>query len=143
MTEVLEAIGELTECASAIEAAAYERIPERAGEEVRWSAAPQEHYPELLAVEIPSLPLDSGQSDTGTSARVIARCRLQITAVKDRYSTVLPGLPWIGVDREEFAGKRLTRVRVQLESAVESLDESSRTEPTIDLTGSRVNLAIG
>lgn len=142
MTEVLEAAGQLTECASAIEAAAYERMPEPAGEDVRWSAAPQEHYPELLDVDIPSFPLDSGQSDTESSARVISRSRLQITAVKDRYSTVLPGLPWIGLDREEFAGKRLTKVRVQLESAVELLDEFSREEPSIDLTGSRMNLAI-
>lgn len=142
MAEVLGAMNEFTECASAIEAAAYERMPAPAGEDARWSAVAQEHYPELLAVDIPSFPADSGQSDTESSTRAIARCRLQISAVKDRYSTVLPGLPWIGVDREEFTGKRLTKVRVRLESAVESLDEISGAAQTIDLTESRVNLAI-
>jgi hypothetical protein len=142
MTEVLEATNEISECASAIEAAAYEQMPEPASTDVRWSKVAQEHYPELLAVDIPSFPMDSGQSDTESSARAVARCRLQISAVKDRYSTVLPGLPWIGVDREEFTGKRLTKVRVQLEFAVESLDEMSRVEQAIDLTGSCVNLAI-
>lgn len=143
VASVREAIDELAECALAIEMTANERLSAQVSEDLRWSTGSQEHYPELLEVEVPTRSEGSPNAVGGEFDRVLTRCRLQVAAVKDRYSIVLPGLPWIGPDREQFTGTRLTAVRVHLEAAAEALDSAANHGPHIDLTDDPATLLAG
>lgn len=134
VTSVLEAVDELAQCASAIQTTANERLAGSTGEGLRWSTGSRDHYPELLAVEAPAAGTGPQGVGGDEPARVLTRCRLQIAAVKDRYSVVLPGLPWVGPDRDHFTGTRLTKVRVHLESAVEALESTMGDGVGVDLT---------
>lgn len=142
VTSVLAAVDELAACALAIEETTNERLSSKGTEDHRWSAGFQEHYPELLEVEVP----EHHEGSEGVDAefdRVLTRCRLQVAAVKDRYSMFLPGLPWIGPDRDSFTGKRLTFVRVHLEAAADALDSAADHEARIDLTDDPTALLTG
>lgn len=134
LADVRAAMAELAACACSIEAAVHHRVPAAAREDLRWSSELQEHYPELLAVEVPPPTEPPPRAGVDEFTSVVNRCRLQITAVKDRYSMVLPGLPWLGPERDEFTGRRLTTVRLGLESAVRALDTALPPEPEVDLT---------
>ncbi len=130
---VLSATEEMAECAAAIEEAAHQQMPVHHGEEHRWASGPQEHYPELLTLDVPLSTSDSHCTGDEAFNRVLTQVRLQTTAVKDRYTVLLPALPWIGGNRDDFTGPRLTAVRVALESAVESL-KWAETGGEVDLT---------
>lgn len=118
---VLAATTEIAECASEIEATANEFAPGLASEQRRWSGPDREHYPELLDLSVPPLAPGRDPGDPEDLPAVLRRCSRQIAAVKDRYTILLPGLAWVGTAREEFTGKRLTRLRGHLETACDSL----------------------
>lgn len=131
LSAVLE---EMFACAEAIEVAAEVQLGHPASGDLRWSADPQEHYPELLAVELPS-HRSVPEGPTGMDPAVLTdRWRLQVGAVKDRYSTVLPGLRWVGPERDEFTGRRLTLVRSGLEAVEDDLRLATLETRVVDLT---------
>lgn len=134
VTSVRDAVDELAECAQAIETAMTEHLSVGVGEDARWSTGSEQHHPELLEVEVPApgggLPI----AVEDELDRMLIRCRLQVTAVKDRYSVVLAGLPWVGPDRDHFAGTRLTAVRAHLEAAAGALENAPSRGPCVDLT---------
>lgn len=134
VTSVREAADELVECAHAIETAMTEHLSVGVGEDARWSTGSEEHYPELLEVEVPAPRGGLAIAVEDELDRMLIRCRLQVTAVKDRYSVVLAGLPWVGPDRDHFAGTRLTAVRAHLEAAAGALENTPSHGPCVDLT---------
>lgn len=117
-------LAEMGGCAEAIESAALDILGSTAERDIRWSAGSQEHYPELLVVDMPAL--DDGADGAGGASvadpvSIAARYRLQLAATKDRYTSALVTLPWVGPARDEFAGRRLTAVRAGMEAAEDAL----------------------
>lgn len=141
--DIREAVDELAECVASIQTTTNEPMVAAASEDISWVTGSQEHYRELLELDAPALGEGSQSGDGDDSDRVLTRCRLQIAAVKDRYSVVLPGLPWVGPDRDLFTGTRLTKVRVHLEAAVEALETAAGVEDSIDLADAAAVLAAG
>ncbi|MEZ5237792.1 MAG: hypothetical protein R2716_02140 [Microthrixaceae bacterium] len=129
-----EARSEIAECAGAIEAAAVGAVGAARGGEARWARGEQDHHPELLMVGLPESGDATASEASGALGSAAGRCRLQVAAVKDRYTVVLPGLPWVGPERDDFAGARLTRVRAELEHAERMLRMLALGAPSIDLT---------
>ncbi len=121
LSGVLAASEELAACASVIEATANGFAPGLASEARRWSSQSREHYPELLDLTVPPVAPEHDDPGAADIRRVLERCRRQIATVKDRYTILLPGLPWVGPAREEFTGRRLTQLRSHLESASEAI----------------------
>lgn len=112
------AVQELDACAGALEAATAPVVSEG-----RWNAAGQEHYPELVSIGTP--PSSWAGAASGDVTADLARYRLLVSSVKDRYTTTVPSLPWIGPERDAFCGPRLTAFRASLERAEELLRDCS------------------
>lgn len=141
--EICEAVDELAQCAISIQTTTTNERVVAVIEDVSRATGSQEHYPELFEFDASELTEGTRSADSDDRDRVVTRCRLQIAAVKDRYSVVLPGLPWVGPDRDHFTGSRLTKVRVHLEAAVEALETAVGAEPSVDLTDSAAALVAG
>lgn len=114
---VTHAIEGMDACAAALEEATKPIVTEG-----RFHSAGQEHYPELVSIGTPPGWETGGDRPDGTAD--LSRLRLLVSSVKDRYSTTVPALPWIGDERDDFCGPRLTGIRFSLERAESLLRES-------------------
>lgn len=107
-------IDEMGRCAAAIEQVTMDSTG------TRWGAV-DEHYPELVSMEYPPWAEVHDRSAASDTERMVVRCRVLLTSIKDRYSSILPALPWIGQLRDSFTGTRLTALRADLEAAEDLL----------------------
>ncbi|MFV0316475.1 MAG: hypothetical protein ACK5O2_05870 [Microthrixaceae bacterium] len=108
LDSVSRAIAEMDACADGLEATIAPMVTD-----ARFSTAGQEHYPELVSIGSPPGATQGAHAYEHDNSRL----RLLVASVKDRYSTTIPSLPWIGSERDSFCGPRLTAVRVALEDA--------------------------
>jgi len=111
----------LSACAVSLELAA-----DRVGGPVDRSMTSPDFFPELWALDGVERPrYDTPRYDTPDDSRTpgatAGRCRTALGWVKDRYSSVVVGLRWVGEDRDAFTGPRLTALRSALESAQDAL----------------------
>lgn len=138
LADAVEGLGtahaEMVACAEAIEVVAESALGAQRHGEVRWAHGELDHHPELLMVGLPVSATDEPDPADCEVASTAGRHRLQVSAVKDRYTVVLPGLPWVGEERNDFAGARLTLVRSQLESVEENLRLLALGTQVLDLT---------